>query len=99
MPKHSNHFQTNQVSAFIDGGVIYGTSAVWTNHLRSFKDGKLLVDDVTSIKDSFPPYNDVGLPYSNRAIPLGHQTKPVSRLFRELSYLGSLWNLRKNSLS
>ncbi|XP_012943483.1 dual oxidase 2 [Aplysia californica] len=73
--------QTNQVSSYMDGEVIYGTSRVWTNHLRSFRDGKLLAD-VEDVRESFPVYNDVKLPFLNSPVPFEHTTKPVSRLFR-----------------
>ncbi|KAK7009712.1 dermatopontin [Biomphalaria glabrata] len=73
--------QVNLVSSFLDGGVIYGGSQVWTNLLRSFSGGELLAD-TTDLKSSFPLYNDVKLPFYNAPIPRDHTFKPVNRLFR-----------------
>ncbi|KAH9503289.1 hypothetical protein Btru_068670 [Bulinus truncatus] len=73
--------QVNLVSSFLDGGIIYGTTHVWTNLLRSFSGGELLADS-DEVKKSFPLRNDVKLPYYNAPIPRDHELKPVNRLFR-----------------
>ena len=36
-------FQINEISAFIDGTLMYGPNKAWTDAIRSFKDGRLLV--------------------------------------------------------
>ncbi|XP_059143544.1 dual oxidase 1-like [Physella acuta] len=80
--------QINLVSSFLDGGVIYGTSKVWTSLLRSYKKGMLLSDseddddDDDDIKSSFPAHNTERLPMFNAPIPRDHNMKPVDRLFR-----------------
>lgn len=77
------------MSSFLDGGVIYGTSQVWTSLLRSYKKGMLLSDreddddDDDNVKSSFPAHNTEGLPMFNAPIPRDHNMKPVDRLFRK----------------
>ncbi|XP_076465945.1 dual oxidase 1-like [Babylonia areolata] len=72
--------QTNGVTSFLDGGVIYGTSRMWTNHLRSFQDGALKADSQVP-NTSFPDLNTQSLPLSNQPAPRDHSLGPVSRLF------------------
>ncbi|CAL1537663.1 unnamed protein product [Lymnaea stagnalis] len=73
--------QINLVSSFMDGGIIYGSTNVWTTLLRSYKEGKLLADS-DDVKSSFPVHNNVKLPVFNAPIPRDHVMKPVDRLFR-----------------
>ena len=68
------------MSSYLDGGVIYGTSRMWTNHLRSFKDGGLMADSGV-FTTSFPYLNTRRLPLHNAPPPRDHQRKPVTRLF------------------
>ncbi|KAK7499705.1 hypothetical protein BaRGS_00009046, partial [Batillaria attramentaria] len=72
--------QTNGVTPYLDGGVIYGTSRMWTNHLRDMQDGTLMTDS-KDLKTSFPAKNTRRLPLSNQPVPRDHSLKPVSRLF------------------
>ena len=67
------------MTSFLDGGVIYGTSRMWTNHLRSFVNGALRVTD-----DDFPALNNRMLPMNNHPVTVDHSLKPVSRLFGKL---------------
>lgn len=49
--------QINQITAFIDGSMVYGSDEVRAAELRSFADGKLRVTD-----DNLMPVNSAGLP-------------------------------------
>jgi len=53
----------NQVTAWLDGSVIYGASGSWTEHLRLFESGRLLEE-----KMGFPPFNHNEIPLYNPAI-------------------------------
>ncbi len=57
--------QINQVTAWIDGSMVYGSDSVRAAALRSFNDGKLLAQS-TSVGD-LPPLNTNGLPNANDA--------------------------------
>ena len=50
------------MTAFIDGGLLYGQGQVWSNCMRSFSKGKL-----ASMKDDpqYPALNHMELPYKN----------------------------------
>lgn len=86
--------QQNQISSFLDGGVIYGNSHVWTSLLRSFKDGQLLADDDLN-QYNFPAYNNVKLPLVNAPIPKTHDLKSVDRLLRkEILFLQCVFLIR-----
>ena len=69
--------QLNEVTPWIDGGLVYGTSKVWANELRSFKGGKLAKSD----KGNWPAENDIGLPMDNPPPPTKHELLNSERLF------------------
>ncbi|KAK6179799.1 hypothetical protein SNE40_012075 [Patella caerulea] len=75
--------QLNEITPYIDGGLMYGTSKAWTDTLRSFKDGKLLSNDESQlIPESFPVKNTIRLPMANPPPPREHELKPVNRFYR-----------------
>ena len=52
--------QINQITAFIDGGMVYGSDDVRAAALRSFEGGLLKVSDQNLL-----PFNEAGLPNAN----------------------------------
>ncbi|PVD19736.1 hypothetical protein C0Q70_20227 [Pomacea canaliculata] len=74
--------QTNGVTAFVDGGVIYGNAKLWTDQLRNSagNNGMLLVNG-SDILSSFPETNHKQLPLSNQPPPRDHSLKSATRLF------------------
>lgn len=81
--------QLNEITPWIDGGLIYGPVKAWTDSLRSFQRGKLafqgpLGEDEginTAIEDQLPIRNDVGLPFANPSPPANHTLVPVNRFW------------------
>lgn len=57
--------QIDQITAWIDGSMIYGSDSTRAAALRSFVDGKLLV--TSSPVGDLPPLNTAGLPNLNQA--------------------------------
>ncbi|XP_023217441.1 dual oxidase 2-like [Centruroides sculpturatus] len=70
--------QLNEITPWIDGGLMYGTSKAWADALRSFVNGTL----AASHGGLYPAYNDVRLPMANPPPPKDHYLKPVSRFFK-----------------
>lgn len=80
--KYSMFVKTNGVTAFVDGGVIYGNAQLWTDQLRNSagNNGTLLVNG-SDILSSFPETNHKQLPLSNHPPPRDHSLKSATRLF------------------
>jgi len=84
--------QLNEITPWIDGGLIYGTSKAWADVLRTDINGKLanrglLASDSEGL---FPVRNKIRLPMANPPPPAfheefsaRHQTSPVERFFGE----------------
>lgn len=63
--------QLNEITPWIDGGLVYGISKGWSDNLRTLnEDGKLLNWKDTS-GGEFPVYNDIGMPMANPPPPSG----------------------------
>ncbi|XP_054156010.1 dual oxidase-like isoform X2 [Oppia nitens] len=84
--------QLNEVTPWLDGGLMYGTAKGWSDTLRSFRDGQLASH---MDRREFPVYNDINLPMANPPPPSGPhkwtnskqpeqrpRLLPVKRLFR-----------------
>lgn len=76
----------NEISAFIDGTLMYGNAKAWTDALRRFEHGFLRsTDDAKQdrgeIEGSFPAYNDIRLPMANPPPPRDHELKPIKRFY------------------
>eukprot|EP00117_Sycon_ciliatum_P014232 scpid13674/ scgid14577/ Dual oxidase 1; Large NOX 1; Long NOX 1; NADPH thyroid oxidase 1; Thyroid oxidase 1 len=70
--------QLNEITPYIDGGLIYGTSKAWADVLRSFKDGMLRCWDSNCL---YPERNTIGLPMANPPPPFDHKLKSAKRFF------------------
>ncbi|XP_006818582.2 dual oxidase-like, partial [Saccoglossus kowalevskii] len=69
--------QMNEITPWIDGGLVYGISKAWTDALRSFEGGKLKA----SPDGRFPARNDIGLPMANPPPPRDHYYKDAKRFY------------------
>eukprot|EP00118_Oscarella_pearsei_P006944 m.32550 g.32550 ORF g.32550 m.32550 type:complete len:1691 (+) comp31668_c0_seq3:179-5251(+) len=79
---HVPREQLNEITPWIDGGLIYGTIKAWSDTLRSFKDGKLACYvDADGKEKNFPKQNTVGLPMANPPPPADHKLKSAKRFF------------------
>lgn len=67
----------NEITPWLDGGLMYGVAKAWADALRSFKDGKL----ATSQKGNWPQENDIGLPLANPPPPSYHKLLDAKRFF------------------
>ncbi|KAG8225393.1 hypothetical protein J437_LFUL004593 [Ladona fulva] len=84
--------QLNEITPFIDGGLVYGTSKAWSDQLRRDANGDLVPHGLLASSHAglFPEYNAEGrLPLANPPPPFyhesfvkAHQTAPVSRFFK-----------------
>lgn len=68
--------QLNEITPWIDGGLMYGTSKAWADALRSFVNGTL------AGSSEYPAYNEIRLPMANPPPPRDHYLKPVTRFFK-----------------
>ncbi|CAK8698108.1 unnamed protein product [Clavelina lepadiformis] len=75
---------SNEVTAWLDGSVIYGVSQSWSEHLRSFKDGKLREEKGSP---GIPSFNRNDLPLINPTIDSGRP--PQARNKEELLSFGN----------
>ncbi|XP_046745897.1 dual oxidase 1-like [Diprion similis] len=83
--------QLNEITPYLDGGLIYGTTKAWSDVLRTNKDGKIDPKGLlaTSNDELFPIINNVRLPMANPPPPANHHryitqhsTEPVNRFYR-----------------
>ncbi|XP_071953912.1 dual oxidase 2-like isoform X2 [Antedon mediterranea] len=76
--------QLNEITPWIDGGLVYGTTKAWADALRSFKDGKLASNEDRG-EPQFPSENIIGLPMANPPPPAEsdqHTLRDVTRFFK-----------------
>ncbi|XP_024892800.1 dual oxidase 2-like [Temnothorax curvispinosus] len=83
--------QLNEITPFLDGGLIYGTSKAWSDVLRTSTGGILQEDGQLASSDFplYPDYNTVRLPMANPPPPIHHHqyvsrhyTESVTRYFK-----------------
>lgn len=77
---------------------MYGPARTWTDAIRKFRGGKLLVlDPSKGVRDSLPAINDVRLPFANPPNPRENTRErrllPVARFWSELTQ-SILWKTR-----
>nr|XP_027216713.1 dual oxidase-like [Penaeus vannamei] len=85
--------QLNEITPYLDGGLVYGTSKGWADALRSFSNGSLAPDGLLAWHDElgegFPAENTQRLPMANPPPPTNHssyvrqqETAKVDRFFK-----------------
>ena len=67
------------MTSWIDGSFIYSSSEAWTNTMRSFKNGSLLMEPTRN----FPVRNTMRAPLFNHAVPHVMRMLSPERLYRE----------------
>ena len=88
---HPNNprMQLNEITPWLDGGLVYGPIKAWTDAIRAFDKGYLGIlnntrpVDQQPISDMFPPNNDIGLPLANPTPPANATLFPVNRFWSE----------------
>lgn len=83
--------QLNEITPYLDGGLIYGTTKSWADYLRKYNDSSVDPDGKLASKDReglFPEVNYDRLPMANPPPPFHHaeivrnqSLLPVSRFF------------------
>ncbi|XP_042862256.1 dual oxidase-like [Penaeus japonicus] len=85
--------QLNEITPYLDGGLVYGTSKGWADALRTFSNGSLAQDGLLAWHDElgegFPAENKQRLPMANPPPPTNHsnyvrqqETARVDRFFK-----------------
>lgn len=83
--------QLNEITPWLDGGLIYGTTKAWSDHLRMYDNGTLASHGLLAASHDglFPDYNKVRLPMANppppfyhREFTMKHETLKVDRFFK-----------------
>lgn len=66
--------QLNEITPWLDGGLIYGTTKAWSDHLRLYANGTLAPHGLlaSSHNGLFPDYNKMRLPMANPPPPVYH---------------------------
>ena len=87
--------QLNEITPWLDGGLMYGVAKAWTDTLRSFEGGRLgsqhifeaqrAANPVPPISYSVPRDNNIGLPMANPPPPANQSLHTVNRFWREFS--------------
>lgn len=84
--------QLNEITPYIDGGLVYGTSKMWADQLRTYSNGTIDPNGFLAFSHGglFPEYNTDRLPLANPPSPFyhadfikKHETAKVSRFFSE----------------
>lgn len=81
--------QLNEITPFLDGGLIYGTSKAWSDILRTQANGTIAPHgQLASSQPLYPEYNNIRLPMANPPPPIHHHqyitqhyTEEVTRYF------------------
>ncbi|XP_032685960.1 dual oxidase-like isoform X3 [Odontomachus brunneus] len=82
--------QLNEITPYLDGGLIYGTSKAWSNVLRTYANGTVQPDGqlASSLSGAYPELNTARLPMANppayhkKYVSPRHYTEEVTRYFK-----------------
>eukprot|EP00058_Branchiostoma_floridae_P020949 XP_002606439.1 hypothetical protein BRAFLDRAFT_67691 [Branchiostoma floridae] len=80
--------QLNEITPYLDGGLMYGVTKAWADALRLFSEdrpGRLIScgdQGHAECGDLYPAYNTLGLPFANPPPPRDHILKPSYRFFK-----------------
>ena len=75
--------QLNEITPWLDGGLMYGVTKAWADALRSFEGGELLALNNDPLYLSLPADNTLGLPLANPPPPANHSLFEVNRFWSE----------------
>ena len=75
--------QLNEITPWLDGGLMYGVTKAWADALRSFEGGELLALNGDPLDLSLPADNTLGLPLANPPPPANHSLFEVNRFWSE----------------
>ena len=84
--------QLNEITPWMDGGLVYGPFKAWTDSIRRFRYGELASQgfmgetsdeaiDGSDLSMLFPVRNDIGLPLANPTPPANASLFPVNRFW------------------
>ncbi|KAJ8975680.1 hypothetical protein NQ317_019635 [Molorchus minor] len=92
--------QLNEITPYLDGGLVYGTSKQWSDRLRTYKNGTIdPYGRLASTEDGlFPEINSDRLPMANPPAPFyhahytnTHETANVNRFFNRSNNSQNSW--------
>ena len=84
--------QLNEITPWMDGGLVYGPFKAWTDAIRSFRYGELASQGINGetsdqaiadIRNIVPIRNNIGLPLANPTPPANASLFPVNRFWSE----------------
>ena len=75
--------QLNEITPWMDGGLMYGPFKAWTDAIRRFEGGELAaIDNAQNLFEQYPQENNVlGLPFANPPPPANNTLYPVNRFW------------------
>jgi dual oxidase len=75
--------QLNEITPWMDGGLMYGPFKAWTDAIRRFQGGELAaIDNSYPLSEQYPQENDLlGLPFANPPPPFNNTLFPVNRFW------------------
>ena len=87
--------QLNEISPWLDGGLMYGPVKAWADTLRTFGAGGTYgelaaLDNEMDITKQFPVENNIGLPFANPPPPANRSLHTVNRFWSKYSTLCQL---------
>ncbi|XP_078052427.1 dual oxidase-like isoform X2 [Augochlora pura] len=90
--------QLNEITPFLDGGLIYGTSKAWSNFLRTYSNGTFDQNGLLAscCKNLYPANNTEKLPMSNPPPPIRHHDYITRHYTEEVDRFFKLGNPRGN---
>lgn len=80
--------QLNEITPWMDGGLMYGPFKAWTDAIRAFRGGELAANDNTyPLYRQFPQSNNIlGLPFANPPPPANNTLYPVNRFWSKFIF-------------